>query len=218
MATQTFLHEQLYRGEEILRRLAATRITLCGVGALGSNLADNLARHGALNLRAIDHDRVEEHNISTQIYTQADVGAYKVEALRKQLFRATGIEIDAVRKELAEANARTLLKESGLIVDCFDNSAARSLVQNYARTNNIPTLHVGLHTDYCEVIWNEDYRVPADIAGDVCEYPLARNLVLLAVVIAGEAVLRFLADGQRLNRSGTLADLVVMPLETAKTL
>jgi molybdopterin/thiamine biosynthesis adenylyltransferase len=139
-----------------------------------------------------------------------------VEALRKQLFRATGIEIEAVRKELNEANIRALLKESDAIVDCFDNSPARTLVQNFARAHNIPTLHVGLHTDYCEVIWDENYRIPGDVAGDVCEYPLARNLVLLAVVIASESVMRFLGDGLRVDRSGTLGDLAVNTLETAE--
>ena len=215
MAAAIFLHEQLYRGQEVLARLATMRITLCGAGALGSNLADTLVRQGAAALRAIDHDRVEEHNVSTQLYTQTDIGAWKVEALRKQLFRATGIEIDAVRRELTEANARNLLKESDLIVDCFDNSAARTLVQNFARVQKVPALHVGLHSDYCEAIWDEQYRVPADVGGDVCEYPLARNIVLLAVVIAAEAVIGFVQNGQRVSRSATLGDMAVRLVEPA---
>jgi molybdopterin/thiamine biosynthesis adenylyltransferase len=215
MAAAIFLHEELYRGEEVLARLAATRITLCGAGALGSNLADMLARQGAATLRVIDHDRVEEHNVSTQLYTQADVGAWKVEALRKQIFRATGVEIDAIRKELKDANARSLLKESELIIDCFDNAAARALVQNSARVQKVPTLHVGLHADYCEAIWDEQYRVPADAGGDVCEYPLARNIVLLAVVMAAEAIIRFMQSGEKISRSATLGDMAVRLVEPA---
>src|SRR5688500_8275806 len=95
-----FHHEQIYRGADVLARLAALRTTLCGAGAVGSNLADNLARQGLAHRRVIDHDRVEEHNVSTQLYGESDVGAWKVEALRNRLFRATGVEIDAVRKEL----------------------------------------------------------------------------------------------------------------------
>jgi len=215
MATQTFLHEQLYRGVDLLRRLAATRITICGAGALGSNLADALARQGASLLRVIDHDRVETHNVGTQLYTQADVGAFKVEALRKQLFRAIGVEIDAIRKQLSEDNARTVLKESHLIIDCFDNRAARAAVQIYARAHSIPTLHVGLHTDYCESIWDEQYRVPEDAGSDVCEYPLARNIVLLAVVVASEAIIRFVESGEKISRSGTLRDMAVRLVEPA---
>src|SRR5207248_8042971 len=85
-----FHHEQMYRGADSLAKLAATRLTLCGAGALGSHLADNLVRQGFGPLRIIDRDRVEEHNVSTQLYGESEAGAWKVEALRHRLFRATG--------------------------------------------------------------------------------------------------------------------------------
>jgi molybdopterin-synthase adenylyltransferase len=208
-----FHHEQLYRGPSALARLAATRWTLCGAGALGSHLADNLVRQGFGPLRVIDRDRVEEHNVSTQLYGEADVGAWKVETLRNRLFRAAGVELEAVAKELTARNARTLLRGAGLVVETFDNSASRRLVQEHCRAENIPCLHVGLFADYAEVVWDEHYRVPADVPGNVCDYPLARNLVLLAVALASETLVRFVLDGQRLNWSATLRDFAVRPLE-----
>jgi molybdopterin/thiamine biosynthesis adenylyltransferase len=204
-----FHHESLYRGEVLLTKLAATRVTLCGAGAVGSNLADALARQGVAHLRVVDHDRVEEHNVSTQLYGESDVGVWKVEALRNRLFRATGVEIDAVRKELIASNVRQLLKDADLLIDAFDNSAARQLVQEFARAAGTPCLHVGLFEDYCEVVWDESYRVPRDVGEDVCDYPLARNLVLLATAIAAEAVLRFVGSGERVSRSATLGDFVI---------
>src|SRR5579884_4266191 len=117
-----FHHEQLYRGADALARLAATRLTLCGVGALGSHLADNLVRQGFRTLRVIDRDRVEAHNVSTQLYGESDVGAWKVDVLRGRLFRTAGVEIEAVPRELTARNARQLLKDSGLVLDTFDNS------------------------------------------------------------------------------------------------
>src|SRR6516165_1635094 len=95
-----FHHEQIYRGPDALARLAATRVTLCGAGALGSHLADNLVRQGFGPPRVIDGDRVEAHNVSTQLYGAADAGAWKVEVLRNRLFRATGVEVEAVAKRL----------------------------------------------------------------------------------------------------------------------
>ncbi len=208
-----FHHESLYRGPGLLTKLAALRVALCGAGAVGSNLADNLARQGVGRLRVIDNDRVEEHNVSTQLYGESDVGAWKVEALRNRLFRATGIEIDSMRKELTGSNARQLLRDSDLIIDAFDNAAARQAVQDQARAAGVPCLHVGLNAGYCEVIWDEQYRVPRDTPGDICDYPLARNLVLLAVTIASETIIRMIGNGERLNWSGTLQDLAVRPLE-----
>src|SRR5262249_22991156 len=155
-------HEQIYRGADGLEKLAATRLTLCGAGALGSHLADNLVRQGFGPPRVIDRDRVEEHNVSTQLYGESDVGAWKVEVLRNRLFRAAGVEVDAVAKELTERNARSLLQDGGLVVDTFDNSASRRLVQEQCRALGLPCLHVGLFADYGEVVWDEHYRVPND--------------------------------------------------------
>jgi molybdopterin/thiamine biosynthesis adenylyltransferase len=208
-----FYHEQLYRGADCLVKLAAARVTLCGAGALGSHLADNLVRQGFGSLRVIDRDRVEEHNVSTQLYGEADIGAWKVEVLRNRLFRATGVEMEAVAKDLTEKNARSLLKDASIVVDTFDNSASRRLVQEQCRAQHAPCLHVGLSADYGEVIWDEGYRVPGDVAGDVCDYPLARNLVLLAVAVASETLVRFVLDGSRQDWSATLRDFAVRPLE-----
>src|SRR4051812_36583082 len=147
-----FHHERLYRTGDTLAKLARTRMTLCGAGAVGSLLADNLARQGVAHLRAIDFDRIEEHNVSTQLYGEAEVGSFKVDVLRNRLFRATGAELDAVRKELTDANARSMLKDSDLVIDAFDNIASRRLVQEHCRAGSIACLHVGLATDYAEVI------------------------------------------------------------------
>jgi molybdopterin/thiamine biosynthesis adenylyltransferase len=206
-----YVHEERYRGAAAVAKLAKVRLVLCGAGALGSHLADNLARQGFTSIRVIDHDRVEQHNVGTQLYGDSDVGVWKVEALRNRLFRGCGVEVDGVRKELVAANARTLLKDVDLVLDTFDNSASRRLVQETCRAEGLTCLHAGMFEDYCEVIWDEQYRVPNDApAGvDVCEYPLARNLVMLTVTIASEAVMSFAIDGKRPSWSATLRDFAV---------
>jgi molybdopterin/thiamine biosynthesis adenylyltransferase len=209
-----FHHETLYRGADNLAKLSTWQVTLCGAGAVGSHLADNLARQGFSHLKVIDCDRVEEHNVSTQLYGESEIGAWKVEVLRQRLFRATGIEIDAVRKELSERNARSSLQGAGLVLDTFDNSASRRRVCEQCLALQLPCLHIGLYADYGEIIWNENYRVPQDVAGDVCDYPLARNLVLLVVALASEVLLRFVLDGSRQSWSVTLRDFAVRPFES----
>lgn len=206
-------HEEIFRGREQVTKLAAVRIALCGAGALGSNLADNLTRQGFAALRVIDHDRVEEHNVSTQLYGEGEIGLWKVEALRGRIFRNTGVEIEAIRKQLVADNARSLLKEVDLVIDTFDNSASRALVQQQCRQQATPCLHVGLAGDYCEIIWDVRYRVPAGTGGDVCDYSLARNLVMLAIAIASETVMAFSLESVRRDWSATLRDLSIRPME-----
>jgi molybdopterin/thiamine biosynthesis adenylyltransferase len=206
-------HEDLFRGAEAVANMAEKCVTLCGAGALGSNLADTLARQGFRRLRVIDRDRVEEHNIGTQIYGEGDIGAWKADVLRNHLFRAAGIEIEAERKELTDRTVRKLLAGSDLVIDTFDNSASRRLVQDHCRSANLACLHAGLFADYGEVIWNEQYRVPSDAGPDVCDYPLARNLVMLTVAVTAETIIRSILDGQRQNWSITLRDFAIRPLE-----
>jgi molybdopterin/thiamine biosynthesis adenylyltransferase len=213
-----FHHEALDRGADQVAKLGGLRVAVCGAGALGSNLADNLVRQGvgtgdAGLLRVIDRDRVEEHNVSTQLYGEGDVGVWKVEVLRNRLFKTVGVEIDAVRKEMSEQNAGQLLKGVDLVIDTFDNSASRAVVQRAVRAAGTACLHAGLYEDYCEVVWDPGYRVPGDVGQDVCDYPLARNLVMLAVTIASESVIRYLRDGRTDDFSATLGDLAVRVME-----
>jgi molybdopterin/thiamine biosynthesis adenylyltransferase len=207
---QPFHHETLYRGAGALARLAEIRLAVCGAGAVGSNLVDNLVRQGFRRLAVIDFDRVESHNVGTQTYAASDAGAFKVDVLQAEVFRAVEVEIDAVRQRLTERNVAKLLSGADLVVDGFDNHQARALVTEHCRERGIPCLHVGLSADYAEVIWNEAYRVPHDPDGDeadVCDYALARNLVQFATALASEAVVRYVLDGVRQDHSFTLRDL-----------
>ena len=207
-----FHHEELYRSFESVARLADFSVVLCGAGALGSNLADTLVRQGFNQLRVIDFDRVEQHNTNTQIYGADDIGAFKTDVLANRLFRSVGVEIDVVRKELQQRNARKFLRGADLVVDTFDNSQSRADVQDQCRDSNTACVHVGLFADYGEVVWDDQYRVPQDVDGDVCDYPLARNLVTLSVSIAAETIVRFALTKQQQSWSVTLRDFAVREL------
>ena len=207
---EKFYHEGLYRGKNALEKLGQIRLTVCGAGAVGSNLVNNLVRQGIRNITVIDFDRVEAHNVGTQTYTESDIGMFKVEALQAEMFRAVEVEITAMRQKLTERNVKKLLKEADLVIDGFDNHAARALVTEHCQDTSIPCLHVGLSADYAEVVWNEHYIVPRDtVEADVCDYPMARNLIQFAVALASEAVVQFVLEEQRQNYAFTLRDLQV---------
>lgn len=205
-------HEAQYRGRAVMATLQERSIVVCGAGALGANLAETLVRSGARRLSVIDHDRIEEVNLSTQPYERDDIGAKKAEALARSLYRAVGTEVEAMVRRLDERNARKLLGRADLVIDCFDNSVSRGVVTDVCRKESIDCLHVGLADGFAEVLWNEQYRVPSDTNDDVCDYPLARTLVMLAVAVAAETVMKFLVEGERAHWSVTLRDLCVKPM------
>jgi molybdopterin-synthase adenylyltransferase len=206
-----YFHERLYRSAETMSRLAGFRVTICGAGALGANIAESLARSGFAALRVVDRDRVEERNLSTQPYHRSDVGAMKAKVLSNGLYRAVAVAVDARAEELTPSTAGKLLGGSDLVVDAFDNSGSRETVSRYCDAAGTPCLHAGLSPDYAEVIWNDAYRIPSPVNDDVCDYPLARNLVMLAAAVACEVIVAFADSGERPSFTITLADLSVRP-------
>ena len=208
-----FFHEQLYRTDTVMAKLKHYPVTICGAGALGANLAENLARSGFATLKVIDRDRIEERNLSTQPYYRSDVGAFKAKILANQLYRALGTAIAAETKELSTMNVAQLLKESQLVIDVFDNSKSRQALKDYADQTGVACLHTGLASDYAEIIWNQNYRVPSAINDDVCDYPLARNLVALTVAAVSEAIISFVVFNEQRNFTITLQDLTIQSLD-----
>lgn len=210
----TFVHEQVYRTEELIKKMSSTPILLCGAGAIGSNLTENLVRQGFRDITVIDMDRVEDHNRNTQIWGRRDIGQKKAGMLKARMFNDMGVSINPIDKELTSSNIQKFIKPvPGLIVvDGFDNSASRKLVTEYCDTQRIKCLHVGLFQDYAEIIWNEFYRVPRDTqAQDVCEYPLARNVIMLAVSVATEVLIRNIDSNIQENYTITLKDFNIEP-------
>src|SRR5690606_32147464 len=69
-------------GEEGQRRMLASRVLLCGCGALGSVIANTLVRSGVGKLRLIDRDFVELNNLQRQVlFDEADVASQTPKAI-----------------------------------------------------------------------------------------------------------------------------------------
>jgi len=64
-----------------MRKLSSLNVTLIGAGSIGSTTAVWLGKMGITNMTVFDDDLVEEHNWSNQLYSEADIGRPKVEAL-----------------------------------------------------------------------------------------------------------------------------------------
>ena len=201
-----FFHEERHAP---LAPFAGRPVTVCGAGALGGNLAETLARMGFERLKVIDRDRVEGRNLSTQPYLRAEVGAPKARALANTLYRAVGAKVEPAVVELTAANAATLLRGSALVVDAFDNQAARAAVSTATQELGIPCLHVGFSADglYGNGVWEPGYQVPQDTLDDPCDYPLTRPLALMLAALAARAIREHFAEDLRRDFDLTWQDL-----------
>lgn len=205
-------HEINYRSKESFDKMNSASICVCGAGALGSNLINNLLRQGFQSITVIDMDRVEESNVSTQTYTMRDIGQKKVKALQSLMHQATKKVLNVIDKQLRESNAKKMLKGHSLIVDVFDNWESRQIVMSAANELGIECVHAGMSDDgFAEIKWNDTYNIPSFEAeqDDICDYPLAANLVHFTVAVLSEAIVQYVTTGKKLNRDITLKDIGV---------
>ena len=68
-------------------RLDDLKVTVVGVGAIGRQIAIQLAAIGVRQIQLIDFDIVEPTNITTQGYFQDDLGRTKIKATAEQIQR-----------------------------------------------------------------------------------------------------------------------------------
>src|SRR5215218_1413359 len=106
-------------------KLLASRVTLCGCGALGTVLANIMARAGVGFIRVVDRDFVETSNLQRQVlFDENDVieSMPKAEAAARKL-RAinSSITIEPVVTDIDRTNIVELCQDADLILDGTDN-------------------------------------------------------------------------------------------------
>ncbi len=123
-------------GEEGQRALLASRVALCGCGALGTVLANHLARAGVGSIRVIDRDFIETHNLQRQVlFDEQDVADNlpKAEAAaRKMRAINSSIHVEPVVTDLDHTNILDLVGDADLILDGTDNFETRYLINDAA--------------------------------------------------------------------------------------
>jgi adenylyltransferase/sulfurtransferase len=129
------------------KKIMASRVTLCGVGALGTVLANTLVRAGVGFVRVVDRDFVEPSNLQRQVlFDESDVANNlpKAEAAAAKL-RAinSSVEIESVVADINRTNIEDLCKDADLILDGTDNFEVRYTINDVAVKLNKPWVYGG---------------------------------------------------------------------------
>ncbi len=128
-------------------RLADATVLLVGCGALGTVIADQLARAGVGTLRIVDRDLVEWSNLQRQVlFCEEDAreGRPKAEAAADRLGRVnSAIRIEAEVVDFNHRNAERLAAGVDLLLDGTDNFETRYLLNDVAVRHGIPMIYGG---------------------------------------------------------------------------
>lgn len=160
------------------------KVTIVGVGALGSHVAQFLRNEA--ELKVIDFDRVEQKNLLSQFHTHPSVGKNKATAMRDAFSFLYGVRIEAIPHELRDDNVINLLKGADLLLDCLDNAKSRKLVKSYAELNQIPCLHGALAADgeFGRIVWSEQFKVDDEPATGAATCEGGEHLPFISVIAA----------------------------------
>ena len=134
-------------GEAGQRRLADARALVCGCGALGSVIANTLARSGVGYLRIVDRDFLELNNLQRQVlFDEADVaaGLPKAIAAAEKLRKINSqITIDPVVADVDYQNVAELADGVDVILDGTDNFEIRMLLNDLSHNKKLPWIYGG---------------------------------------------------------------------------
>ncbi|MFO1022608.1 MAG: ThiF family adenylyltransferase [Planctomycetales bacterium] len=134
-------------GEAGQRALLQSRVLICGVGALGTVLAETLCRAGVGYVRLVDRDFIELTNLQRQVlFDEEDLKAQlpkAVAAARKLALINSEIQIDPLVAEISPANVLDLCRDVDLILDGTDNFETRFLINDAALELSKPWIYAG---------------------------------------------------------------------------
>jgi molybdopterin-synthase adenylyltransferase len=135
-------------GEAGQRALLESRVALCGCGALGTVLANHLARAGVGMIRIIDRDFIETHNLQRQILFDEDDVAQNLPkaeaAARKVRAINSSITVEPVVTDIDHTNIVDLVGDADLILDGTDNFETRYLINDAAVKLEKPWIYGGV--------------------------------------------------------------------------
>lgn len=128
------------------RKLLNSKISIVGLGALGSPVAYYLAAAGIGTLKIIDFDSVDLSNLHRQIlHFTDDVSRLKTQSAIEKLNKVNpDCEIIAVNKTLNSNNSKLILKDSDFVIDGSDNLPTKMLINDTCISLGLPFTIAGV--------------------------------------------------------------------------
>ena len=196
-------------------KLRTEEINIIGCGAIGSNVALQLAKLGVEKVVLWDFDTVDEHNVTNQVYTTLDVGELKTDALEHHL-QLQNPAIKDIKK-----GKYTSQPLKGILILAVDSIELRHKIAKQQEYNIMIRLvidgRIGLETSqaYC-IDWTEyknieNYLKLTDFKDNEVEIPVSPCGTTLSVSpsvqMAVSAMVSFLINYANGVKNPTIVDI-----------
>ena len=192
-----------YLDEPRLQRIRDTKIGIAGVGGLGSNCAQLLARSGFVDFVLVDFDHVENSNLNRQFYFEDQIGQAKVQALARNLRQINpAVKLRTVQERVSADNVGQLFADRDVVVEAFDSPVSKRMIaEAYSRSGKLLVAASGLagwgDNDRIKVhrIHSRFYLIGDLTSGVEGELPPLAPRVMIAAAKQADIVLGWVLDG-----------------------
>lgn len=122
-----------------LMKMKKKKVMICGIGGVGSFVAEGLARSGVGHLVLVDYDIIDKSNINRQIMvTKNNIGKIKVDELKKHLQEISDVKIDVLNVFIDD---NFIINEKyDYVIDCIDNVKSKFHLVKMCHILNIPII------------------------------------------------------------------------------
>lgn len=135
-------------------KLATTRVTVAGVGAIGRQVALQLAAIGVPKISIVDFDHVAVENLAAQGFFESDMGRPKVEAVA-DICRAIN---PAVEVRAANDKFRSIQFTGGVFFCCVDGIETRKSIFNAVKGRADLFVDGRMSAEYIRILTAHDDR------------------------------------------------------------
>jgi molybdopterin/thiamine biosynthesis adenylyltransferase len=154
------------------KKLMNSKITLIGLGALGSPVAYYLAAAGIGKLQVVDFDTVEISNLHRQIlHFTKDINRLKTKSAMEKLNEINpDCEVVVINKIINSSNSKQIIRDSDFVIEGSDNLPTKMLINDTCINLEIPFTIAGVlrfHGQLMTVIPKEKTSCYRCVFGDV---------------------------------------------------
>ena len=137
------LRTKILLGEDKMRKLQRSKVTVVGLGAVGSYVVEALARAGVGNLRLADFDLVDCTNINRQLYAlESTLGLPKTMVAKNRVLDINPqIKVELFREFIDKNSCLNLFENNpDIVVDAIDSLTPKVQVLVELHNRSIPVI------------------------------------------------------------------------------
>lgn len=173
------------------------KIGIAGCGGIGSNVAMFLVRAGIDNFKLVDFDKIEKSNLNRQFYFKEQIGRFKSEVLKENLFKISNtLVLENTVEKISKENVKEIFHDCDIIVEAFDKKEYKTLLIEQYRNKMIVCANGIGGRDLDKIIYKKigNIHIYGDFYSDISEHKTYSTKVSIVAAMMANKILDYLEE------------------------